>query len=82
VVGSTAGRDIHGLSGAAPGYLPLVAAETGRDPGEEAAYDVARILVAYPALRRIVEIAALAGDRSGEVVPDPPVPRYLRPRSA
>jgi hypothetical protein len=64
------------------GYLLPVTSEPGRDPGEEAAYDVARILVAYPALRRIVEIAALAGARAERVVPDPPVPLYLRRRSA
>jgi hypothetical protein len=68
--------------GAVIGYWLLVAPETGRDPGEQAAYDVARLLVAYPALRRIVEIAAIAGVRSDQVVADLPVPRYLRSRPA
>jgi hypothetical protein len=70
-----------------------VASEPGRDPGEQAAYDVARILVSYPALRRVVEIAAMArvrpvpqvdgpaaADREGAV--DAPVPPRLRVRPA
>ena len=78
----TPSSDGGGLPRAVIGYWLLVAPETGRDPGEQAAYDVARLLVAYPALRRIVEIAAIAGVRSDQVVADLPVPRHLRSRPA